>query len=38
LATPVLHFLGSARFNAELSKLTPWFIFTNPWNRVHIPP
>jgi hypothetical protein len=23
LATPVLHFLGSARFNAELSKLTP---------------
>ena len=23
LATPVLHFLGSARFNAELAKLTP---------------
>jgi hypothetical protein len=23
LVTPVLHFLGSARFNAELSKLTP---------------
>ncbi len=23
LATPVLHFLGSARFNAELSRLTP---------------
>ncbi len=23
LAAPVLHFLGSARFNAELSKLTP---------------
>jgi hypothetical protein len=23
LATPVLHFLGSARFNAELARLTP---------------
>jgi hypothetical protein len=23
LAAPVLHFLGSARFNAELAKLTP---------------
>ncbi len=23
LVTPVLHFLGSARFNAELSRLTP---------------
>lgn len=23
LSTPVLHFLGSARFNAELSKLSP---------------
>jgi hypothetical protein len=23
LATPVLHFLGSARFKAELSRLTP---------------
>jgi hypothetical protein len=23
LATPVLHFLGTARFNAELAKLTP---------------
>ena len=23
LATPVLHFLGSSRFNAELSNLTP---------------
>jgi len=23
LAAPVMHYLGSARFNAELAKLTP---------------